>query len=181
MMEYKGYTATVEYDDDADVFHGQVLNLRDVITFQGTSVAELKNEFANSVEDYLEFCRLRGEEPEKALSGRFLVRVDPDLHRMLAAAASRQGISLNAWVSKALQRSVQPDQSGVESTGSRPESQRGFAWQDQSILAGSRFGSRVSEPEGFSWETQSYTRSTRHIGGEPAQSVKFEPRTRNVS
>ena len=77
MMTYKGYEAAVEYDEDAEIFHGEVMNLRDVITFQGRSVAELKKAFAGSVEDYLAFCKKRGEEPEKPLSGQFVVRTEP--------------------------------------------------------------------------------------------------------
>jgi predicted HicB family RNase H-like nuclease len=61
MMTYKGYEATVEYDDDSEIFHGEVINLRDVVTFQGRSVSELKKAFAGSVEDYLAFCKERGE------------------------------------------------------------------------------------------------------------------------
>ena len=38
MMEYKGYIARVEFDDEADILHGEVINTRDVITFQGISV-----------------------------------------------------------------------------------------------------------------------------------------------
>jgi predicted HicB family RNase H-like nuclease len=77
VMTYKGYEALVQYDEDAEIFHGEVMNLRDVITFQGSSVKELKKAFADSVEDYLAFCKERGEEPEKPYSGQFIVRVDP--------------------------------------------------------------------------------------------------------
>jgi predicted HicB family RNase H-like nuclease len=65
MMSFKDYEAAVEYDEEAEIFHGEVINLRDVITFQGKSVAELKKAFAGSVEDYLAFCKARGEDPEK--------------------------------------------------------------------------------------------------------------------
>jgi predicted HicB family RNase H-like nuclease len=60
-MRYKGYEAIVEYDEDAGIFHGEVTNLRDVITFQGASTPELMEAFAASVEDYLAFCKERGE------------------------------------------------------------------------------------------------------------------------
>ena len=63
MMEYKGYLAQVEFDDEASLFHGEVINIRDVITFQGQSVDELRQAFEDSVEDYLEFCAERGEQP----------------------------------------------------------------------------------------------------------------------
>ena len=56
MMEYKGYIGKVEFDDDAGIFHGEVINVRDVITFQGESVQEIRQAFQDSVEDYLAFC-----------------------------------------------------------------------------------------------------------------------------
>ena len=105
-MSYKGYEGIVEFDEDAELFHGEVMNTRDVITFQGRSVDELKSALADSVEDYLVFCRERGEEPEKPYSGQFVVRVDPSLHRALAAAAKRAGASLNKWVAAALERAI---------------------------------------------------------------------------
>ena len=105
-MSYKGYEAVVEYDEEAEVFHGEVVNTRDVITFEGRSVDELKAALADSVEDYLAFCRERGESPEKPFSGQFVVRVDPSLHRKVAGAAKRAGASLNKWVAAALERAA---------------------------------------------------------------------------
>lgn len=105
-MEYKGYTATVEFDNEAGLFHGRVLNLRDVITFQGTSVDELRHEFGESVEDYLDWCVERGEEPDKPCSGKFVVRVEPSLHRDAIVASGLAGLSLNSWVAGALQAAV---------------------------------------------------------------------------
>jgi predicted HicB family RNase H-like nuclease len=106
VMTYKGYEGLVQYDEDAEIFHGEVMNLRDVITFQGASVAELKQALADSVEDYVEFCKKRGEEPEKPYSGQFVVRVDPPLHKAVSVAAKRAGMSLNRWVAAALERAA---------------------------------------------------------------------------
>jgi predicted HicB family RNase H-like nuclease len=78
-MSYKGYEANIEYDEDAGIFHGEVADLRDVITFQGKSVAELKKALAESIEDYLAFCKERGEEPDKPFAGQFVVRTAPSL------------------------------------------------------------------------------------------------------
>lgn len=103
MMEHRGYVARVEFDDEAGVFHGEVINTRDVITFQGASVTELRKAFRDSVEDYLEFCKDRGEEPEKSFSGQFVTRISPDLHRQINLAASLSGKSLNAWVAEQLE------------------------------------------------------------------------------
>lgn len=106
MMEYEGYIGRVEFDDEAGIFHGEVVNTRDVITFQGKSVAELKKAFRESVDDYLAFCAARGEEPDKPFSGQFVTRIPPELHRQVNLAASLSGKSLNAWVADQLRAAV---------------------------------------------------------------------------
>ncbi|HJT34724.1 MAG TPA: type II toxin-antitoxin system HicB family antitoxin [Pirellulales bacterium] len=105
-MQYKGYIGKVEFDDEANVFHGDVINTRDVITFEGQSVAELKKAFKESIDDYRAFCASRGEEPDKPFSGQFVTRIPPDLHRQIDIAARLSGKSLNAWVSEQLQSAV---------------------------------------------------------------------------
>ena len=104
-MTYKGYEAVVTFDEDAGVFTGEVINTRDVITFQGATVDDLKLAFEDSVEDYLDFCVSRNEEPEKPFSGNFVVRMPPALHRELALRARREGKSLNSFVVERLERS----------------------------------------------------------------------------
>jgi predicted HicB family RNase H-like nuclease len=106
MMQYKGYVGKVEFDDEAGIFCGEVLDTRDVITFQGRSVDELKTAFRGSIDDYLAFCEERGEEPDKPFSGQFVTRISPELHRQANLAASISGKSLNAWVTEQLQAAV---------------------------------------------------------------------------
>ena len=110
MMEYKGYTGIVEFDDEEDVFYGKVINLRDLITFEGTTVVQLRKSFRDSVDDYLEFCASRGEEPEKPYSGKFMIRVEPELHKKLATRARVEQKSLNAWVEQTLEQAVHEDE-----------------------------------------------------------------------
>lgn len=98
MLRYKGYVGHVEFDDESGIFHGEVLDTRDVITFQGKSVEELESAFRDSIEDYLEFCHERGEEPEKPFSGRVMLRIPPELHRQLYVEAKKQGKSLNQLI-----------------------------------------------------------------------------------
>jgi predicted HicB family RNase H-like nuclease len=107
MMEYKGYLARVEFDEEAAIFHGEVINTRDVITFQGESVRELTQAFHDSLDDYLAFCKERGEAPDKPFSGQFVTRISPELHRQVNVAAAVSGKSLNAWVTEQLQAAVQ--------------------------------------------------------------------------
>ena len=97
-MTYKGYQGVVEYDEDAKMFTGEVINTRDVITFQGKSVQELERAFRESVDDYLEFCKSRNEEPDKPFSGNLMVRMPPALHRRIALEARRRGQSVNRYI-----------------------------------------------------------------------------------
>lgn len=97
-MTYKGYQGKFEYDQDADIFHGEVLHLNDVVTFQGRSIDELKQALADSVEDYLTLCKEVDKEPEKPFSGRFNIRISPELHQKIAKKALDEGISLNSWI-----------------------------------------------------------------------------------
>ena len=107
MMEYKGYIGHVEFDDEADIFHGEVINTRDVITFQGKTVDEIKQAFLDSVEDYLDYCAKLGQTPEKPFTGKFMLRIPPDLHRKVYVAAKQSGESINAWIKEQLTHSVE--------------------------------------------------------------------------
>lgn len=101
-MEYKGYIGIVEFDSEAKLFHGDVVNTRDVITFQGTTVEEIETAFNDSVEDYINWCKSEGVEPEKPYSGKFNLRLSPELHREVAITAKKLNLSINNFVEKAL-------------------------------------------------------------------------------
>jgi predicted HicB family RNase H-like nuclease len=103
MMEYKGYIGKVEIDEEAGILYGEVINLRDVITFEGTTVDEVQKAFRESIDDYLEFCAQRGESPEKPFSGKFVVRLPAELHRKAYVQAKLADKSLNGWVAEVLQ------------------------------------------------------------------------------
>ena len=102
MMEYKGYLGTVEYDAQAKIFHGDIINTRDVITFQGTTVKEIERAFKDSIDDYISWCEEEGEEPEKPYSGKFNIRLSPELHRQIAILAKKRRVSLNSFVEAAI-------------------------------------------------------------------------------
>lgn len=106
-LEYKGYIARIEVDDENDGFHGRVINVSDVINFKGKSMAELRKEFARSIETYLDFCTDEGEEPEQPFSGRFVLRIDPAVHRAITRAAEREGVSINKWAEHQLEIAAQ--------------------------------------------------------------------------
>jgi predicted HicB family RNase H-like nuclease len=107
MMEYRGYRAAVKFDDDAGIFHGEVIDTLDVITFQGETVVELRQAFTDSVDEYLTVCAERGRTPDKPFSGRIPLRVSPAVHRAATAAARTEGKSLNAWLAETVERAVQ--------------------------------------------------------------------------
>lgn len=107
MMQYKGYMGKVEFDPDAQVLHGEVVGIRDVITFQADSVSALRSAFEESVDDYLAFCEQRGESPDRPCSGQFLLRLTPELHRRAAMLAAANSQSLNQWVTRQIETSVQ--------------------------------------------------------------------------
>ncbi len=79
MLQHRGYTGHVEFDDEARLFHGEVIDLRDIVTLQGTSVEELEEAFRDSVDDYLQFCEQRSEEIVRSFSRRLILRVSPYL------------------------------------------------------------------------------------------------------
>ncbi len=107
MMEYKGYSAKVEFAPEAEVLFGRVLSVCDVLTFEGATVKGLKKAFHDTVDDYLDWCEERGEKPEKPYSGHLRLRMPPELHRRAATVAEAQGKSLNAFITEALGSAVQ--------------------------------------------------------------------------
>jgi predicted HicB family RNase H-like nuclease len=102
MMKFKGYSATIEFDDEAELFHGEVAGIEAVITFQANNAVELKQAFNESVDDYLSWCKERGKSPDKPYSGKFQVRGTPELHKKVFEAATSRGKGLNAWVTEQL-------------------------------------------------------------------------------
>jgi predicted HicB family RNase H-like nuclease len=105
-MTYKGYYGVVQYDDEAKIFHGEVINTRTVITFQGTTVDEIETAFRDSVDDYLDWCKERNKDPEKPFSGRFVLRLSPDLHRKLNLKAKMSNTSLNSFIVQTLEKAA---------------------------------------------------------------------------
>ncbi|OQY54808.1 MAG: toxin-antitoxin system HicB family antitoxin [Candidatus Parabeggiatoa sp. nov. 2] len=107
MLNYKGYIGQVEFDDEADIFHGEVINTRAVITFQGTTVPEIKAAFIDSVEDYLAFCAELGEEPEKPYSGELSLKLPPQVHRDMTRIAKLENKPVDTWICEHLTKASQ--------------------------------------------------------------------------
>lgn len=101
-MNYKGYTGHVEYDHEAKIFHGEILDIKDVITFQGQTVNEIEEAFQDSIDGYLQFCEEREEKPDKPFSGKFVVRISPSLHHRIYLKAVQSRKSLNRRITDTL-------------------------------------------------------------------------------
>jgi len=101
-MHYKGYTARVEFDDRDDIFVGHITGIRDIVSFHGENVRELRAAFEEAVDDYVQACERIGKTPEKPVSGRMMLRVPPEVHGAARAAAQAAGKSLNQWAAEVL-------------------------------------------------------------------------------
>ena len=101
-LEYKGYIGSIEFSENDCVFFGKVQGIRSLISYEGATGRELLEDFHNAVDDYLELCKERGTEPEKAYKGTFNIRISPELHKNAAVYAYEHKISLNSVVENAL-------------------------------------------------------------------------------
>jgi len=106
-LHYRDYVGSLELSERDGVFHGKVIGVKALISFEGDSVNSIIEDFHNAVDEYLKFCADNGKEPEKAFKGSFNVRVGPDLHRRAVLTASARCVSLNALVEDAIRQSVE--------------------------------------------------------------------------
>lgn len=102
LLNYKSYTATVEFDADDLLLAGRIAGINDVVGFHGGNSQEIVAAFHEAVDDYLETCAAIGKAPEKAYSGKLMIRTDPSVHAQAALAATIEGISLNQFAENAL-------------------------------------------------------------------------------
>jgi len=103
-LKYKGYTGSVEYSEDDNCLFGKVQGMgKHFISYEGTSIEELKADFISAIDDYLEDCKVQGTEPHKPYTGRLNIRIPSEVHSRLAALSKEQGISINALIRQTLQ------------------------------------------------------------------------------
>ncbi len=103
MLNYKGYMGEAVYDDTMGMFSGKIINAKAVGTFYGKTVDELEKEFRNTIDYYLDLCSRKNVEPEKPFSGRFNLRLSPELHRKIFLTSTEEGKSINAWIKDKLE------------------------------------------------------------------------------
>ena len=105
-LRYKGYIGNVSFSEKDEVFHGKIIGIRDLITFEGDTVSSLVEDFHNAVDEYEEFCKQQGKQPDKPYKGTFNVRIQPELHRAAATQAALKGKTLNAFVEESIQNNI---------------------------------------------------------------------------
>ena len=105
-LKYKGYLGSVEFSEEDNLLFGEILGLDGLVNYEGKTMQELTESFHEAVEDYLAFCSDHGWKPQKSFSGAFNVRIAPDTHRDIANLAAEAGISINAFVKRALAEAV---------------------------------------------------------------------------
>lgn len=106
VMSIDGYHAKIEYDPELDLFRGEILGLSGGADFYGKSPKELRTEFKKSLEVFLQVCKEKGIEPRRHFSGKFNLRITPELHEQLAIAAQAEGKSINTLAQEALRERV---------------------------------------------------------------------------
>jgi len=106
IMSVNGYQAKIEYDAELDMFRGEIPGPNGGADFYGRTPEELRAEFQRSLQVFLEVCREKGIEPRRHYSGKFNIRIPPELHERLAILAEAEGKSLNILAQEALQRLV---------------------------------------------------------------------------
>ena len=108
VMKIGDYAAIVELDESAGMFHGRIINIRDVVDFYSDTVEGLREEFEASLKVYLDFCREQGIEPPKPYSGKLMLRLGPELHARVATSAAADFISMNTWIIDAIEKKGLP-------------------------------------------------------------------------
>ena len=106
MMSLDGYNAKIEYDADLDMFRGEILGLNGGADFYGKNAKELRAEFKQSLQVFLDVCREKGLEPRRNYSGKYNLRISPELLEKLAIVAQTEGKSINTLAQEALQQRV---------------------------------------------------------------------------
>jgi predicted HicB family RNase H-like nuclease len=106
VLKYRNFIGSAHFSMEDEVFYGKILGINDLISFEGSSVKELKISFEEAVEDYVYLCEKTGKDPFKSYKGSLNVRIGPDLHKKAAENAAMQSITLNQYIQKAISKEV---------------------------------------------------------------------------
>ena len=106
VLEYKGYHTEIVFNSSTNTVRGKIEGIKDLVDFETDDLSKITEEFHLAVDDYLDFCKEIGKEPDKEYKGTFNVRISPQLHKEIAMHAFKEGISLNAAVENAIKEYV---------------------------------------------------------------------------
>lgn len=104
ILEYKSYYAKPQMSLEDNVLYGAIEDINDLVTFEAKTIEELKVNFQEAVDDYLDMCEKVGKDPDKPLRGVFNVRVQPQLHRRLKKIATQREKPMNNIVESAIEK-----------------------------------------------------------------------------
>jgi predicted HicB family RNase H-like nuclease len=110
MLRYKGFIGTAEMSEEDDVFFGKVIGISDLVSYEGATVKDLKKDFKEAVDSYIDLCKRHNKTIQKSMTGNFNVRINPELHQLASCAAAEKGVSLNKVVQEAIQSYVQEEE-----------------------------------------------------------------------
>ena len=108
-MTINGYQAVISYDPDIQRFRGEFVGLNGGADFYARDVDGLRHEGEISLRVFLEACAEDGVDPRKHFSGKFSLRVDPELHEAATIAAAAHGQSLNQWAAEAIRQAARAE------------------------------------------------------------------------
>ncbi|MCD8094542.1 MAG: type II toxin-antitoxin system HicB family antitoxin [Ruminococcus sp.] len=104
MIKYKGYLGTIEYSEEDEIFFGEVIGVNALVSYEGTNIKELIQDFHNAVEDYMSICE---EDDKTTYNGSFNVSLPPKLHREAAIFAANHGMSLNSFIESTVKTALE--------------------------------------------------------------------------
>ena len=128
MLEYKGYHATITFDADDNLFVGEVFGITDSLNFHGESVSQIEAMFKPCIDNYLELCQKIGKQPDKEVKGSFNVRLTPELHKKAALEAAKQKMTLNQYVSNAIDKAVNRKKNETTTIIYIPHRKKAMSW-----------------------------------------------------
>lgn len=134
MLEYKGYHASVEYDAEDNILVGEVFGITDSLNFHGTSVTELREMFEQCIDNYLDLCAKINKNPDKEFRGTFNVRIPPEMHKKAALAATKQKITLNQYVMRAIDQSFRKGKNTKEIIIYVPYGSKQMIWENHADM-----------------------------------------------
>lgn len=105
-LSYQNFMGTFNYIEEEDILHGKIEGISDLVTFEGSSIEEIKKSFIEAVDDYIELCKEANKDPYRSFKGSFNVRITPKLHRLAVLKATKLNLTLNQFIQSAIEKAL---------------------------------------------------------------------------